>query len=188
MIHVEITPAHPIGVAHRSEKRMRRRKRARHRNESLEERSETRDIGHEFRRSRSIFVLIDLWHGFQPVRPLHREPERDEFHDFARERHWHKVQSFFAQNSAKGIRQVADHLMRRHAAPLPRRIGRDLRQALANLPLGCRVSQGLHGRIVARIDSRELKRRTAKMKLGSGLLFFSVGAGFEPAIRTLVRT
>jgi hypothetical protein len=45
--------------------------------------------------------------------------------------------------------------------------------------LGCGIAQGLHARIVARIDSLELDRRTAKMTSHSALLFFSAGAGFK---------
>src|SRR5580692_6017515 len=60
MVHVEVTPAQPVAIAHGAEKRMLRDDRARVGEKTLEQGSQFGDVCDEFRGARASDELVDV--------------------------------------------------------------------------------------------------------------------------------
>ena len=179
MVHVQVAPAHPVGVRHRAEKWMCRQNRAWIRNEAADQRLQSGDVDREFCRPSPADFLVDFGAGWKPVLPLDRKTKRAEFDDSRRQRWLHRTERPFAHHSAKRIGQMADHLVRVHAAPLARAVG-PTRSSRSRISFcACESRKVFMEKIVARFVRRGAMAQAVKRDAASGCVICAVQGGFE---------
>src|SRR5262249_47077972 len=120
MVAVQIAPAHPFGLGHIAEERVRMELDVfRRRGETFDERPELSPVALEIIGRRSADLLIHLRPRLDAMHPRQRRVKRDPFHYRASEGVANRRNLFLAKHEFKRVAQVTDHLMRRHPAPPP---------------------------------------------------------------------
>src|SRR5262245_17270916 len=122
MIHVQVAPAEPLPFGEVSKHRVGMElKISGRRGESLDQDKELLEIFIKiFRRRASISLLIDLWWRFGAFGPLHRRSEGDPLDHSLVHQVAAQLSGLLADNNSEGVTEMANHLMRRHPAPLSR--------------------------------------------------------------------
>src|SRR5262245_12158149 len=120
MIAMQIAPAHPFGLGHVAEKRVRMKLCVfRRRGETFDQRKELAPVDLEIIGRRSAYLLVRLRPRLDSSRPRQRGIKRNPLHHRASERVADRRNLFLAKPGFKRVAQVTDHLMRRHPAPPP---------------------------------------------------------------------
>lgn len=118
MIRVEITEAHPFPFGERSEVWMRLvLKIVRYMGEPLDESLELAEVGIEDGGRSAADLLVELRRGLESVPPRDRSPDGNPFDDSSRNLERRRGHGFLAHVHPIAVRQMADHLVRRHRAP-----------------------------------------------------------------------
>jgi hypothetical protein len=145
MIHVQISPPHPVPVGHHPENGMRPpRKIPGLPGKPFQQPSKLSHIRFKFRRPRPANLLIYLWHRFHAVRPTERHIQRRHFHESLPEGPGLGSQCLLSDDATERIAQVAHHLVRGHLSPASLVICPHQSQSRGNLFSVLRNSQGFH--------------------------------------------
>jgi hypothetical protein len=118
MIQVPVGPNHPVRLAQPSKHRMRGELGAIP--ERRDQDIQFRAIAFPIRRRSPAQAWLQFRPGRDALRPLHRRPQRDPLDHGPLQDVGRRARVFFPGGDAKRIVQMADHLMRRHPAPLRR--------------------------------------------------------------------
>src|SRR6266540_4142857 len=120
MVAMQIAPAHPFGLGHVAEERVRTKLDIfRRRGEAFDQRYELSLVALEIIGRSSADLLINFRPRLDSPRPRQRRVKRDPFHYRARKRVADRRNLFLAKREFKRVAQMADHLMRRHLTPPP---------------------------------------------------------------------
>jgi inner membrane protein len=148
MVYVQIAPAHPFSFGHRTEDRVRLpREIPRLARKAVQKAQQVLYIAFEDNRRRAALFGIHFGPCRCAVRPLEGNLQRDPFHKPAghgdgSDGNPFRYPWFFAHRHPEGIREVTDHLWRRHFSPSTRARRLNLRDAFDNLLLVRWISQG----------------------------------------------
>src|SRR4029077_15353955 len=111
---------------------------------SLARLDQLREVRRKLLRSCPAAFLIDLRPRPASMRPGKWQLQGDDLQELlspARARRWWRRRRTLAHDSSKGVREMADHLRRCHAAPPPRRVGTHALQSCQDHGSVVRVAQ-----------------------------------------------
>src|SRR5262245_60598716 len=143
MIHVEITPAQPVGAGHRAEEWMGLTLQTSVGGEALHQRRQPGDVfGERGRPGSRSATLIDLGSRGNARRPWQRA-EAEPLDDRAGEDVDGAARGLLAERDQERIGEMAHHLMRRHPPPAPATVGAHRPQPVEQLLPVAKKSQSL---------------------------------------------
>jgi hypothetical protein len=143
MVTVQIAPTHPLAEGKRAKYWMRLKvELPRGRHESFQQLQQTIYIFAEFGWFCSTDHLVDLRAGFDTLWPFDREIQCGPFDHPPTP---YRANWEFSHHRAKGISQMADHLVGRHLSPLPRAFRPHVPQAANDFFPIAGLCQGMHG-------------------------------------------
>src|SRR5687768_3292459 len=153
MVGVQIRPAQPGPCRHPAEDRMRGPEAAPvARRNALEQHHYLLHVRREVPGSRTRTLLVDLGARQDAGRPRQRQIQRGPLHDGLPERTRCGTHRLFTKGHPAGVREVADHLGRRHATPPALAVGPYRVQPAPNLLPAALVRVSLHrGRITPEV-------------------------------------
>src|SRR5262245_39340980 len=122
MVLVQVAPAEPLPLGEVSKHRVGMElKISRRRGESLDQNKELLEIFIKLlRRRASISSLIDLRWRFDALGPLHRRSEGYPLNHSLVHQVGAQLSGLLADSNSERVTKMANHLMRRHPAPLSR--------------------------------------------------------------------
>jgi hypothetical protein len=147
MVCVQIRQPHPIPLAHLPKVRMRRP--AKIPGLPHEVLQQVLQFAHVRRKlhwwSASAGLLVQLWHSFESVWPLHRRPQRGPPQHFARIHSARRRNFLLSHVQPKSVAQMPNHLVRRHFPPQTRAVWPQGINPPRDFLFVFRIPQILHG-------------------------------------------
>ncbi len=145
MVAMQVAPTLPVGVAHSSEKRMRRELSVPLPfGKTFDQFFQLPPVAVETTGRRSANLLIHLRHRLDAVRPGQRRAKRNPLHHGSSKQILDRACAALSQRKFERIVQVANHLVRRHPAPSPLAIRLNVAQTLEDFfPVGW-IQKALH--------------------------------------------
>lgn len=143
MVHVEIGPAHAVGLRHRPKNGMHVRL-VFGGAKSVKQGAQIGYICRKLLWPSATLVLVN----FRPRReswpPFERQPQSGPLQGGARQQVVNRPYIFFTEKEAKGIVQVAHHLSDGHDSPVPLQVGAEFRHSSQNFFALASVQQCFH--------------------------------------------